>query len=199
MKLPTPEYHAAEKAVIKKLEKELPSGLSYHSIHHTMDVMDAGIKIASTEKISPREINLLRIAILLHDAGFTRTYKGHEEEGCKIAKKLLPKYHISAEEIQIINGLIRATKIPQTPNTLLERIICDADLDYLGRKDVFEIADTLYAEIKKQFGPLKAQEWNDLQISFLEAHNYFTTYSKKYRAPAKTKYLKTLKKIRTTE
>ena len=36
--------------------------------------------------------------------------------------------------------LREATKIPQTPLTKLEEIICDADLDYLGREDFFEIS-----------------------------------------------------------
>ncbi len=198
MKVPAPDYQAAENAVKSKLEKELPMSLTYHGIHHTLDVLEAGIAIAITEKLSKKEIQLLRLAIWLHDAGFTNTYKGHEEEGCRIAKKILPKFNIPEEEIEVVIGLIRATKIPQTPDTRLERIICDADLDYLGRKDVYDIADTLYSEIKKHIGPLKAEHWNELQISFLEAHDYFTAYSKKHRAPAKMKYLKSLKKNKIT-
>lgn len=196
MKLPPPDFQAAERAVKIKLEKELPMGLSYHGVHHTLDVLQAGLIIADTEKCSPKDIQLLRLAIWLHDCGFSRTYRGHEEAGCDIAKELLPKFRIHEEDIEVICGLIRATKIPQTPDTLLERIICDADLDYLGRDDVYEIADTLYQEIKNKIGPLNESDWNELQISFLEAHNYFTKFSKKHRTPSKTKYLKELKKLK---
>ncbi|MEP7268001.1 MAG: HD domain-containing protein [Saprospiraceae bacterium] len=198
MKLPVPEYLAAEKAVKAKLEKELPAGLTYHGVHHTMDVMQAGLAIAETEKLSKKDIQLLRLAIWFHDSGFTSTYRGHEEAGCLIAKKMLPKFHFDNEDIEVICGLIRATKIPQTPDTLLERIICDADLDYLGRSDVYEIADTLFQEIKNKIGPINENDWNDLQISFLEAHNYFTSFAKKHRAPSKLKYLKQLKKQKIT-
>lgn len=194
MKLHSPDYPAAEKAVKTKLENELPDGLFYHGVHHTKDVLQAALKIAETENISTKDLKLLRLAIWLHDIGFVQSYKGHEETGCNIAKLILPKYHIPEEEIEVICGLIRATKIPQTPDTKLERIICDADLDYLGREDVYEIADTLYEEIRSKVGPLNDKDWNDLQISFLEAHNYFTKFSKKHRAPAKLKYLKALKK-----
>jgi uncharacterized protein len=198
MKLSSPDYPAAEKAIRAKLEKELPSGLTYHGIHHTKDVLQAGLIIAETENLSDHDLRILRIAIWLHDIGFVHTYKGHEEAGCEIAKQLLPQYHIPPDDIEIICGLIRATKIPQTPDTKLERIICDADLDYLGRNDVYEIADTLFQEIKKKVGPLSESDWIDLQISFLEAHNYFTRFSKKHRAPAKLKYLKALRKTKIT-
>jgi predicted metal-dependent HD superfamily phosphohydrolase len=198
MKLPIPDFQAAEKAVKAKLERELPSGLTYHGIHHTFDVLQAGLLIAETEKVSKKDVHILRLAIWLHDSGFTRTYKGHEEAGCDIAKEMLPAFRISMEDIEVICGLIRATKIPQTPDTLLERIICDADLDYLGRDDVYEIADTLYQEIKNKIGKLKENDWNELQISFLEAHNYFTKFSKKHRAPSKTRYLKELKRTKIT-
>jgi predicted metal-dependent HD superfamily phosphohydrolase len=198
MKIPAPDYQAAEIAIKHKLESELPSDLTYHGLHHTMDVLQAGMMIAATEKVSEKDLHILRLAIWLHDSGFTATYRGHEEEGCNIARKLLPKYNISEKDIAVVCGLIMATKIPQTPDTLLEKIICDADLDYLGREDVFEIADTLYVEIKRHINKMSEEEWNSLQISFLEAHQYFTKYAKKHRGPAKLKYLNKLKKNKIT-
>lgn len=87
MKIAAPDYKAAEIAIKNKLEKDLPDDLSYHGLHHTMDVMQAGLTIAETENISDKDMSLLRLAILLHDSGFTTTYRGHEEAGCEIAKK----------------------------------------------------------------------------------------------------------------
>jgi len=193
MKHRAPEYKEAESAIRLKLDKELPGDLTYHGFHHTIDVLNAGLLIAKTEGISKKDTQLLRVAILLHDSGFIHTYRGHEDMGCRIARELLPPFHFSKTEIDLICGMIMATKIPQTPDTLLERIICDADLDYLGRKDVYPIADTLYAEIKLYINPLTAEEWNNLQISFLEAHEYFTKFSKSNRSPSKMEYLRRLR------
>lgn len=193
MKQRAPEYKDAESAIRLKLEKELPGDLTYHGFHHTEDVLKAGLLIAKTEGITKKETQLLRIAILLHDSGFMYTYKGHEDMGCRIARELLPPFHFTKAEIDLICGMIMATKIPQTPDTLLERIICDADLDYLGRDDVFQIADTLYTEIKLYINPISAEEWNNLQISFLEAHEYFTKFSKSNRSPSKMEYLQRLR------
>jgi hypothetical protein len=44
--------------------------------------------------------------------------------------------------------LIHVTEIPHKPLNHLQEIICDADLDYLGRNDFQEIADNLKAELK---------------------------------------------------
>ena len=130
---PLKKFSPEEKDILAQLENGLSNTLYYHGLHHTRDVFNAALKIAANEKLSATEIKLLRIAVLYHDAGFTVSYKNHEERGCKMAKKNLPAFGYTSEEIDMICGMIMATKIPQNPHTLLERIICDADLDYLGR------------------------------------------------------------------
>ena len=59
-------------------------------------------------------------------------YKDHEETGVEIAGAILPHFDYTEEQIQKINELIMVTKLPPRPKNLLEQIICDADLDYLG-------------------------------------------------------------------
>ncbi len=68
-----------------------------------------------------------------------------------------------------------ATKIPQNPHNLLEEIICDADLDYLGRNDFFITALKLHREWTENNG-LKTtfKDWYIKQNSFVLKHNYFT-------------------------
>ena len=64
--------------------------------------------------------------------------------------------------------------MPQQPKTLLEEIICDADLDYLGRDDFYPISNGLMSEFIA-YGIVKdAKSWDELQIKFLTAHKYFT-------------------------
>src|SRR5690606_41792165 len=94
------------------------------------------------------------------------------------------------EQIKKICGMIMATKVPQQPQNHLEEIICDADLDYLGREDFFIIGDKLFAELS-MYGILSTEEeWNSLQVRFLEAHNYFNKTAIKNRQKKKDKYLK---------
>jgi uncharacterized protein len=188
-------YSPEEKAILLYLEKKLPGNLTYHGIHHTIDVLNAAMKIAEAEDLSANELKLLRIAILYHDAGFTTNYKEHENKGCEMAKKNLPAFGYSDNEIRIICGMIMATRIPQKPHTLLERIICDADLDYLGRNDFHKISNTLFEEMKIYNNLHDEKEWNKIQKKFLENHQYYTEYGKKNREHKKQQYLQEINKL----
>ncbi len=188
-------YSPEETFILKKLEKNLPANLTYHGLHHTIDVFNAAMKIAEAENLSSNDMRLLRIAILYHDAGFTLAYKNHEDEGCKMAKKDLPAYGYSAKEISIICGMIMATKIPQNPHTILEKIICDADLDYLGRDDFEKISNTLHEEMKIYAQLHDKNEWYKIQKDFLEKHEYYTDFSRNNREHKKQKYLAEINRI----
>ena len=94
--------------------------------------------------------------------------------------------------------MIMATKIPQSPNTLLEEILCDADLDYLGRDDFFNIGETLFEELRAYHLISDEQAWNRLQVSFLNAHHYYTRTNKALREPVKRRYLEDLQDLVAT-
>lgn len=184
-----PDYEKAIQFIMESLRTELPANLTYHGYHHTVDVMESAERIAAGENLSEEEYNLLRVAVGFHDAGFIYTYKNHEESGCNLAEELLPGFGFNAEQIAIICGMIRATKTPQRPKTKLEEIICDADLDYLGREDVYDIANTLFEEVKVYFKNIDEKGWDEIQISFLKNHHYHTDFSIQHRAEQKMQYL----------
>jgi uncharacterized protein len=176
------------------LEEGLSPKLTYHNLQHTLDVRDQCIIIARKEGIkSVYALKQLETAALLHDTGFLYTYKDHEEKGCDIAKQELPKFGATGKEIEEICSLIMATKLPHAPQSLLEEIICDADLDYLGRDDFETISDNLRKEFL-EYGIVKTnEEWHNKQIQFFETHRYFTKTSIKRRDPLKQKHLLKLK------
>ncbi|MFL5811303.1 MAG: HD domain-containing protein, partial [Flavisolibacter sp.] len=187
------EFQKAEAYIFKRLKKELSPTLSYHGYHHTEDVMNAAMQIAEAEKISESDKELLRIAVAFHDAGFIYIYQDHEERGCRMVEETLPSFGFSAAQIQLICGMIRATKIPQRPISHLEQIIADADLDYLGRDDVFPIAETLFKELKIYANLHDEEAWNKLQLNFLSSHHYHTATAKKLRTTGKEEYIGKLK------
>jgi uncharacterized protein len=135
---------------------------------------------------------MLRNAALYHDSGFLDKYQLHEEAGCDIVRDALPNFGYSADQIETICGMIMATKIPQSPRTHLEQIICDADLDYLGRSDFEPIAQTLFEELKVRFMVQDIQKWNEIQVKFLTSHHYWTKSAIERRASAKQKHLEHL-------
>lgn len=181
--------------IVTKLKNGLSPDLEYHCIGHTLDVLEQAITIAHEEGIENYEdLLLLKISALYHDAGFLLIYNGHEEASCAFAIKELPAYGISDEQINKVCGMIRATNVPQYPNGIFEEIICDADLDYLGRFDFFEKGDLLYKEFLSQGIVSGFKEWDLLQIRFLENHHYFTNYSKQLREKQKLIHLNLIRK-----
>jgi len=189
------DYRAAKAFIIDKLKRELSADLTYHGLHHTLDVFDVTKELCDIEAVSARETVLLKTAALFHDSGFTINNKEHEALGCQIAQQELPKFGYSATEIDQICGMIMATKIPQNPQNHLEAILCDADLDYLGRDDFFSIGATLYEELKAYNVLQNEEAWNRLQVSFLEKHTFFTPTSLERRARKKAVYLDQLRNL----
>ncbi|MBO0357538.1 HD domain-containing protein [Hymenobacter sp. BT186] len=167
----------AEKYILHALETQLPATLYYHSVHHTLDVTQAAMQLATAEGITEEEPRkLLRTAALFHDAGFLRTFDEHEAAGCELVHDVLPGFEYSPAQIETICAMITATKLPQAPHSHLAEILCDADLDYLGRPDFEPIANTLFLEFQaRQIVAADENAWNRLQEQFLVAHHYWTT------------------------
>jgi len=189
------EFDKAKDYILDRLRVELPQHLYYHCYEHTLDVYDAAEKICKYHEISDHETSLILTAVLFHDCGFINVYDNHEVEGCRIASEALPGFGYSASEISHINDMIMATKIPQTPLDFSGEIICDADLDYLGRDDFKPIAKNLFLELQQMGKLTDINVWNTIQVKFLSSHTYFTEYGRTMRLPKKMLHLEELKKI----
>ena len=186
-------FTSIKEPILSRLKNELDPRLGYHNIMHTLDVLEQAEVLAKQENVTDKhDLLLLKTAAVFHDSGFLFVYKGHEEKGCEIASESLRNV-FSEEDIKKVCGMIMATKIPQSPNTLLEQIICDADLDYLGRNDFEPISQTLH----KEFIIFKIIPediiWDHVQIKFFESHHYFTGTSISKRNEKKLKHLNILK------
>jgi adenylate cyclase len=175
------QFMDLQELILDKLEKELPKSLFYHNVKHTVDVVTQSELIGIGEGVSDEELLLLKTAALFHDTGHTIGYDDHEYNSTLIAKEILPNYYYTQNQIEQICNLIMATKLPPNPKGRLEEIICDADLDYLGRSDMIPVSNALFMELKEQdkIGDLNA--WNRLQIKFISGHQYFTHTARNLR------------------
>ncbi|MBK9339159.1 MAG: HD domain-containing protein [Lewinellaceae bacterium] len=193
------DYRAAKHFILAKLRTELSDKLLYHGLHHTLDVLQAAKFLCESEGVHGHLAVLVKTAALFHDAGFVHNkHAGHEYEGCVMARAALPGFGYSKDDIETICGMIMSTKIPQSPTNLLEEIICDADLDYLGRDDFFAIGTSLFEELAAYNLLHGEQAWNRLQVNFLSAHHFHTHTNKTLREPVKQQYLAILKDLVAT-
>ncbi|SFT85197.1 Adenylate cyclase, class 3 [Lishizhenia tianjinensis] len=183
-------YMNAERKIMRMLKKRLSPNLHYHSVAHTIDVTRQAERIAIGEGITDKDLFLLKSAASYHDAGFIEQYEKNEPIGARMAEEVLPEYGYTEEDIARIKELIYSTAIPHNPKNHLEEIICDADLDYLGRDDFHEIADKLKQELMEHGKIASAKEWDMMQVAFLKMHKYFTKTSIETRRPKKMENLK---------
>jgi adenylate cyclase len=164
------------------MKVHLPEELIYHELQHTANVEKAAIRFARLEGLSDYEIMLLRTAVYYHDSGFMVTYHNNEDFGIKLAQNNLPKFGFSDEEIEIVCGIINATKYDVTPKTILEKIMCDADHDYFGRADYANVSKKLRQELENVGEAKTDLEWINFQIDYLENHHvYYTETAKNIR------------------
>ena len=175
------QFTDIQEMILDKLEKELPDYLFYHNVKHTVDVVTEVELIGWGEGCSDEEILLLKTAGLFHDAGHTVAYDNHEFYGTEMARAMLPKFNYTPEQIDRICEIIMATKLPPKPKNLLEDIICDSDLDYLGRSDFIPVSNTLYEELKAQNKMGSLNDWNKIQVKFIAGHQYFTNTARSLR------------------
>jgi adenylate cyclase len=113
--------------------------------------------------------------------GHIVAYDNHEFYGTEIAKEMLPEYNYTPEQIDtdMFNNYVN--QVASKTNKLLENIICDSDLDYLGRSDFIPVSNTLYEELKAQNKMGSLNDWNKIQVKFISGHQYFTKTARSLR------------------
>jgi uncharacterized protein len=185
-------YYSAIRTIVKKLKEELPSWLTYHDYDHVRDVYRMSREIGRAEGLNEEDLRLVLTAAILHDIGFIIGPKDHEKNSCVIAREMLPAFGYNEAHIKTIEGLIMVTSIPHKPENLMQQIICDADLDYLGRDDFFSRAEELYKEFVLLGIVTDRKSWNEVQVKFLNMHRYFTNTSISSRSDKKAQHLKAI-------
>jgi uncharacterized protein len=190
-----PDYERAIQYIFERMERELSPQLYYHSLKHSRDdVLPAAERFGRAQAIGDEDLLLLKTAAAYHDAGFLQTYEDHETCGIAIASDVLPAFGYSAAQLDVVNNLIAATRLPQRPNTILEELICDADLDLLGRVDFIPLNAVLLEERRVyNHAPSTLRAWYIDQIEFLESHHFFTPAAIQFRQAGKMKNLALLK------
>lgn len=191
------QYEKAHSFLLNKLENELPDHLTYHNATHTKNVIAAVEELSVAEEVTGDDLVLLRTAALFHDAGFLQDHKEHEKKSCVLAREMLPQFEYNTAQIESICTMIMATKLPQTPVNHLSKLLCDADLYYIGSDQYEANAERLYTEFTDLKIVSSKKEWEQKQIDFLAAHRFFTKTAIKNREQQKQNNLQQL--ITTTK
>lgn len=203
--MPAIDYSGARQYALNRLDSELSPKLFYHCAAHTRyDVARASERLARLEGVPENDLRLLMTAVYFHDIGFTQlkettreAYRDlqHELLSAQIARRVLPEYGFGPQELDTIEGIIMATRLPQSPRNLLEKIIADADLDSIGREDFWSTSANLRIEMAA-FGTLYTDyDWYEFQVRFLSGHSYFTDAAHQFRDEGKARNIQAVRKL----
>lgn len=188
------DFDHMRRDILNRLKALLPEDLVYHDIAHTLNVEKAAVRYAKLEGVDEESILLLQTAVLYHDAGFILQYHENEDFAITMAMNSLPRFGYSPQQIEIIAQIIRSTASHAKPLTLLEQIMCDADHDYLGRADYYNVAKKLRIELSNFGTSMQDKEWIEFQLHYLEnIHRFFTETAKNIRLQGKKMRIAELK------
>ena len=176
--------------VYKDLSNKLDSKYHYHNLHHTKRVINSAEEIGNHYNLSRDDWRDLLTACLLHDYGFIKSHIDHEEIGAQISKEILPGYYFSDDHIESISSLILITKVAEKPSNLLESIIRDADLEYIGSDDFQKISEYLKKEWLECGVVDNENQFYKIQYEFLLSHNFYTAYMQEKGRDQKIKNIK---------
>jgi predicted metal-dependent HD superfamily phosphohydrolase len=171
---------AAEDYVRRLFEEKIPSNLyTYHNWVHTVQVRDEAILLARQAGIKAEDIEILNLASLFHDVGFSESYNGHEDHGIRIAREFLTEANYPPDRIEKIVDLINVTRVDTKPRTHLEALLKDADTSSLGKPHFQIYTNSLRKELNAvQNAVLTKRDWAITNLKFLDEHEYFSPEGK---------------------
>jgi predicted metal-dependent HD superfamily phosphohydrolase len=177
--------------VVNLLHTKLNPAFIFHNLDHSKDVVKSCELLADYYKISDEDRLPLFVAGWFHDTGYTGGIaKGHEYLSQKIATEFLAD-KVDENFIARVNRCIDSTRVPQSPASQIEMILCDADLFHLGTESFDERNKLLRKEINKLSDiKISKKEWHKMNVQFLQQHQYFTSYGKEKLEPIKQKFIR---------
>jgi predicted metal-dependent HD superfamily phosphohydrolase len=168
----------------------------FHNIEHTEDVVESCSHMADFYQLEQEDRLVLMLAAWFHDTGYSAgKAEGHEDVSIEMASQFLHNRHVDDTLIQRVISCIQATRMPQSPITQTEKILCDADLSHLATDD-FKARNLLLKQERENLlgQKISKKDWSKNNIRFLESHYYFTEYGHDMLEPKKQENLAALKR-----
>lgn len=166
----------------------------FHDLEHTIQTVAAVRMIAEGFQVDQQDMLIVQLATWFHDTGYSDGPKDHEARSCVNAEAFL-RGKITDDDLASVLGCIRSTKVPQQPNTLLEQIICDADLSHLGMNSYWDRTGKFRQElILTSKSIMSEQDWVDFELNFMLNHNYHTAVANELFNKRKAKHIQQLLK-----
>ena len=170
-----------EERVFETILSNLPDNLYFHNIEYARKVYNHAFLLCRAEEVEEEDRLLVRTAALMLYTGLTQAYSNYENRSSVIAREILHQYKYSELQTDRICNLIMSTKLPFQPNNLLEKILIDAKMEYIGRPDYTDRIKLLYKELVETGATLNGQQFKKQQLERLYTFDFFTVAAKRLR------------------
>ncbi len=183
--------------VSRFITENVPEEYAYHDLKHTNHVVEGVKAIGAGLGLSETEMEIVQLAAWFHDTGYDKGSVDHEERGSEYARQYLHQQGYPADQIEEVVKCIMATKVPNHPTSILEKVICDADFSHLGRELYWDRCGKVRQELAQTKNLLMSeQEWTEFELRFMTSHRYFTDVASELYDSLKAKHIKQLRKQR---
>ncbi len=168
-----------EAHVVRYFNDHPKPDLVYHNFAHTQSVVKAAEQLVHHYKLAESDELAVLAAAWFHDLGYLNgPPEQHEERSAELAADFLRQSGLEPGVIEEVQGCIRATKMPQSPQNLPEEILCDADFFHLASDTYKDKQKLLRKEHEKLTGATTSgSEWRQQNIALLQTHRYFTKHA----------------------
>jgi predicted metal-dependent HD superfamily phosphohydrolase len=189
-----PLLKEAENYIKDFFAEHLSASYVFHDAEHTAQTVSAAKIIGEGFRLGERDMQVLLLATWFHDTGYIQGPAEHEERSCANVTAFL-QGKVSDADLSDILSCIRATKVPQNPQNLLDQIICDADLSHLGMETYWDRNSRLRQEFSlTRSNVMSDLEWVDFEINFMLTHEYHTVVAQELFNKRKAKHIQLLLK-----
>ena len=187
--------YEVEAYVTNFISEQVPREYAYHDVQHTLNVVATVEQLGNAMNVTDMEQEILLLAAWFHDTGYDKGSMNHEERSCRYAREYLSQYNYLETNILQIEACIMATKMPHQPDSMLEKIMCDADMSHLGKKVYWDRCNLVRQELTMAKNiVMDTEEWLNFELRFLEGHRYHTKVAKNLFEKRKAKHIRQLKK-----
>ncbi len=177
------------------IKNNVSSEFVFHDLMHTQQVVEAVIEMSEEFHFNAEETEMMQIAAWFHDTGYDKGQEGHEERSSEYAEEFLSKKGYSSENIEQIKSAIMATKMPQNPKNLYDKVLGDADMSHLGKKIYWERSSKIRQELMLTRGKvMDEEEWVEFELNFMLKQHYHTPIAELLYDKRKAKNIKQLRK-----
>ena len=193
----SPIIEAAASFVRSYFHEHIKDAYVFHNLQHTEDVVESTRDLTTALQVDEEETEHLLLAAWFHDLGYAQGPAAHEERSCEAARTFLEEQEYPEARIQKVEQYILATRFPQKPESLPEKVICDADLSHLGKGIYWDRCSRIRQEmLLTQDRVLTDLEWAEFELNFLRQHAYHTEVARTLFDEQKDKHIRQLKKQR---